>query len=582
MAAPLSSAAANTTLPALPTKLTPAALSPSSSSSYVSSYEDAAARLVARMLAGPTVNRVGETSWRDRNDAVRDFFEWMASAERNGGNVPKLRAMLVQFTPAVLQQFVSRAADKSTEDARRARLSFFSLLFTICNRIGDASYSKRTVEAGILPVCAAITREAAAEDAAAQVQYGDLLLLSLRLLSRVMVDLFGSHPFLSAGAMLRLMFRALSKAQDRSLAVKQAEGYLKLFSDTSRCAIDHRPVIPARAAARIMQAASQPMFAFPSPLAPIHRVDSDSLCIISSFLCGCDFLRVIRVCRRWSGLRLKPTAWPDPHPCDTHIDEYVATFYGMLHQCTPAFPTDREVRCMLEHGVLSHLLLCLEADRPSVSALNLLQHIGWSDDCAHAALLVSRGIIGKLGKLIRRHGEDAVRRRACGVLAAVLYGSTAVAVDAAVQDGLIPVLVAFPRANGGGHEVAMQALTYMCLRGNDAHRRALVAGNVIPLLMEVARHGTPRSSGVPELPPERNDRLKIDALLDLLRALSLLLRAARETNVQCIWRADATKPVLKNWRPDVRDEVFELLRECSLSVSFLFLLRLSRLNPTVA
>jgi erythromycin esterase-like protein len=62
------------------------------------------------MLAGPTLNHVGEASWRDRNDAVRDFFEWMKSAKLND-YAEKEQAMMDQFSPAVIQQVVNRAGD---------------------------------------------------------------------------------------------------------------------------------------------------------------------------------------------------------------------------------------------------------------------------------------------------------------------------------------------------------------------------------------------------------------------------------------------------------------------------------------
>jgi hypothetical protein len=221
------------------------------------------------MLAGPTVNRVGETSWQDRDAAVRDFFEWMASAERYR-DFAKLQAMLDQFTPAAIQQVVSRAGENSNGDARRARLSFLSLLFTICNRPSGASFLKLAVGASILPVCAAILRE----DAAAQVDYEQLLLLSLRLLSRVMNDLLGSHPLLSAGVLLPLAFRALSKVQGQSVAVTQARGYLELFSDTPQCAIDLRLIIPAPGAIRAMEADSHRSWAPLSHMVPIHRIGS--------------------------------------------------------------------------------------------------------------------------------------------------------------------------------------------------------------------------------------------------------------------------------------------------------------------
>jgi uncharacterized membrane protein YozB (DUF420 family) len=76
------------------------------------------------------------------------------------------------------------------------------------------------------------------------------------------------------------------------------------------------------------------------------------------------------------------------------------------------------------------------------------------------------------------------------VLAAVLFGSTAVEVDVAVQGGLLPVLFALPSCNSLNDHFAVQALTYICLHGTDAHRRALLVAHCLPLLMEEARHMT--------------------------------------------------------------------------------------------
>jgi hypothetical protein len=416
------------------------------------------------------------------------------------------------------------------------------------------------------------------------VQYDELLLLFVRLLSRMVIDVFGLHPLLSAGVLLPLMFRAMRKAEMRWLLVEQAAALVALYTDAPMRDINLRPIIPAPAAARAVQdAMSQTRPAHMAEMVPIDSVDSDSLCIISSFLCGCDFLRVIRVCRRWSGLRLKPVAWPSPQPCDTHTNEHVATFYPMFeddlmfpiachafHQINAA-----GVRRLLDLGVLDYLLPHLEeasvvSPRQS-DALELLQHIGRS----HAAVLVSGGILSKLCKLLRCHPDDFRRARVCAVLAVVLHGCTSAEVDSVVQGGLIPALFAFASRHLDTTVATVQVLVHICLRGNDAHRREMVVGGALPLFVQVVQQWTLDSAA---MRPEQHDQADIDIILHLLRALSLLLRtataldakvavvsasaaaAARTTKVPCISRVEL-EPLLEHWHTGVRSKASELLRE---------------------
>jgi hypothetical protein len=101
-------------------------------------------------------------------------------------------------------------ADKSDAEARTARLSFLGLLCVLCEQHIDVLYSKRIVEAGILPVCVAIMHE----DPPAELAYDELLQLCMELLTNVLQKLYGLHPFLSAGVLLPHLFSALQR--DRS------------------------------------------------------------------------------------------------------------------------------------------------------------------------------------------------------------------------------------------------------------------------------------------------------------------------------------------------------------------------------
>jgi hypothetical protein len=299
-------------------------------------------------------------------------------------------------------------------------------------------------------------------------------------------------------------------------------------------------------------------------------------------------------------------------------------------------------------GVFDRLLQRLATDvRDGHSvehAMEFLLHIAQSDDGAHASLLTSRGIVGKLTQLLRDCVSDFVRSKVCVVLAAVLRRCTPVDMDSVVQGGLISVLVAFFPPDACRGHTAVRVLTYLCLRGNDAHRRALVVGGALPLLTEVAQRRTydsaasrPDRRDLEEIDarfdplrplerapvvngallwvadaaqvdpqrgvldfiewmnpsdkgnetakkqnntcisattwPELQIREEINAIIDLLRALRLLLRMAKSMEEEATYRGAPVsakseritraqfEPLLRHWYPGVRDELFKLMRE---------------------
>jgi hypothetical protein len=343
-------------------------------------------------------------------------------------------------------------------------------------------------------------------------------------------------------------------------------------------------------------------------IAPIESVDWDSLCSVISFLCGCDFLRVLRVCRRWSGLRLKPAAWPSPQLCDAHAVSHADAFYGLFEVTSISGITCMAfghvsaagVHRLLELGVLE-LLLPRPGEKSNgtsfrqCSVLDALKPISRTSGFAHASLLASRGIVDRLSGLVRDSECDGVRIRACAVMAAVLHGSTTAEVNAAVQDGLIPTLLAVAR-NENNRQHAAQVLTSMCLRGNDVHRRALVAGGALPLVVNAVQQELSSSALIPweddlvMLPQgaqvHRAMMEHIDDLLDQLQAVSLLLQTAKRmdeeeaaavagpraptaaavadphttTKAQCWTRADL-EPKQEHWSPAVRAKLTEVLKE---------------------
>jgi hypothetical protein len=91
----------------------------------------------------------------------------------------------------------------------------------------------------------------------------------------------------------------------------------------TRCSeAEDRPQVRASAAAAIASELRMDAPQF-KPLSAMARLDSDSLALCFSLLCGCDWFRTMRVCRRFVGLRFKPASWPSSLPCGRHTPQLV-------------------------------------------------------------------------------------------------------------------------------------------------------------------------------------------------------------------------------------------------------------------
>jgi hypothetical protein len=122
----------------------------------------------------------------------------------------------------------------------------------------------------------------------------------------------------------------------------------------------------------------------------------------------------------------------------------------------------------------------------------------------------------------------------------------------------------------------VEALTWICLRSDESHRRALVDGDVLPVLAEAVQRRL-RSSA--NQSPEQHNRWEIAHIIGLLHSISLLLQeaksmdaaaaastsppavAARKSKAHCISRADLEPWLREHWHPALRVEVAKLLRE---------------------
>jgi hypothetical protein len=157
------------------------------------------------------------------------------------------------------------------------------------------------------------------------------------------------------------------------------------------------------------------------------------------------------------------------------------------------------------------------------------------------------------------------------------YGSKSAEVETAVQDGVISVLLTFASRNPSSHFQAVQALMSLCLRGTKAHRRVVLAADVVPMLTGAMRHVT--LSGDPRQPKQHSYKLLI-FVANLLHAQLLLLRTAKRMDAEagvalatpsvvasrptkvggCISRADIEQ-WCQCWHPMMRTKAAALLRE---------------------
>jgi hypothetical protein len=308
----------------------------------------------------------------------------------------------------------------------------------------------------------------------------------------------------------------------------------------------------------------------------MQRLDSDSLCSVISFLCGCDFLRVLRVCRRWSLLRVKPAAWPSARPCSAHSADVVDSFlplldvnyFGFHVACTALSTLDTAgVRHLLDLDGLNRLLPLLDEGRGVRSrfeVLGIIVRICFVNDAEFAPLVGQAGMVPKLVRLLLNslaQARDApVGSRAAVVLTNVLYAEPA-RIDEAMQvlpdpDPQAPVVPmadspaasasssdsqssgnAFVRAllsmasvgpSQAPSSNGIGCLACIALKGTYAHRQLLLAEGFLPLFVRfIAHQGA--SIVEPQAKASRTMLSMLSRFFNRLEALRLLLETQRTT-----------------------------------------------------
>jgi hypothetical protein len=397
----------------------------------------------------------------------------------------------------------------------------------------------------------------------------------------------GLHPLLSGGVLLPIALRMLSAPiahlQIRGVVASQMRQVVSTFlqnfnNDTQP--MRFRPRIASPATDKIAAATHNAHTQQAADASPMQRLDSDSVCSVISFLCGCDFLRVLRVCRRWSLLRMKPAAWPSARPCSAHSVSVVGAFFPFLDlnsfgfdaACTALSTLDvAGVRRLLEVDGLDRLMPLLDESRSLRSrfgVLGIIVRLCFVNDAEFAPLVGDAGIVPKLVRLLLNslsQARDApVGSRAAVVLTNVLYAEPA-RIDEAlkVQTNSDPHAPLLPMADppaasasspgsqrGSGGSACMRALlsmtaagpaqvfanygigclACMALKGTEAHRRMLLAEGFLPLFVRFIVHQG--ASLVAPRAPGQTSRITLSILprfFNRLEALRLLLETKRTT-----------------------------------------------------
>jgi hypothetical protein len=366
--------------------------------------------------------------------------------------------------------------------------------------------------------------------------------------------------------------------------------HVVFFFSAPQQPVQFRPHIPSPATERIAAGSNNVVVddQHAPSLSPMRYVASDSLYLISSFLCGCDFLRVIRVCRRWARLRLTPAAWPPSRPCATHEPAVVDAFFDMLDR--PAsynaacigLASLRSggpgVRMLLQRGVLARLLSHLSVNTPADTqrfTMTLLCRCDFADE--HVPLLISSAAVPRLVALLSSSHSSASTSspllcvNACEVLQTLFHDVPAlIEVAAAAQDqqgaeGCVPRLLSLAMATAASDSSAVAAasstsssssssgpapdprvvrgstivLATVAYKGREVHRRSLLAAGFLPCLLGfIVRTGTEIAAR-----PPRQRGGPVEFFLNRLRALEALLQTTRAMDAEVFAAASASDAI---------------------------------------
>jgi len=427
------------------------------------------------------------------------------------------------------------------------------------------------VEAGVVPACVRSIRRG-------EPHIGTFHALDM--LFKIGRKCNGLHPLLSGGVLLPhvlpLLHSPLSQvAQDNmgSLTLSMT-AHVVFFFSTPRQPVQFRPHIPSPATERIAAGYNNKadVQQHPPSFSPMSHVASDSLFLISSFLCGCDFLRVIRVCRRWARLRLTPAAWPPSRPCAAHEPAVVDAFFGLLDQpesynaacigLSSLRSGGSSLRLLLQRGVLRRLLPRLSSDTPAATqrlTMVLLCRFDFSDE--HVPVLTTSGAIPKLVALLSSPSVSSILRiNVCEVLHTLFHDVPALidVAAAAVQakgqrvepEGCLHHLLRLAAASalpGTPEEADLRVarksvvvLATVAHKGSEGHRRMLLSAGFLPRLLGFIVHA---GTEIAARPPLQRGGGPVESFLNRLKALEVLLQTKRAMEAEAAITAAASDTI---------------------------------------
>jgi hypothetical protein len=323
------------------------------------------------------------------------------------------------------------------------------------------------------------------------------------------------------------------------------------------------------------------------------RLDSDSLTLVFSFLCGCDFLKAIRVNRRWLQFRFKAAAWPSYRPCGAHVPRLLSVFRALLSKdCTTSAASmmlsaldGRCVRMLLDGGVLTRVVALMDSGESLLqfTALMILSQFGDVEQGTFVSRMAdAHGVVPAVLRLLRLPVEF-VQAMATTTLATLCAASPA-HVDEVMRDGAVPVIMDHVRKRDPslfvGHPAA--ALASLALAGSEDHRRLLSSAGFLPLLSAFTLHYGKWSVKKPPQQRMRNEAQEISNLIEsLAKMISTAAAATITTTTTTAWEGRAWtgdsvaviareqcgpveqwRPLLEHWNPRVCEAMERFLREC--------------------
>jgi hypothetical protein len=401
----------------------------------------------------------------------------------------------------------------------------------------------------------------------------------------------GTHPDLTAGVLLPPVLAAILAADGLKRTVDEGAHLVQRLYSTvpPRAAIRPNILAPAAAAVVAASKAINSGSASAQPLSPMACLDSDSLALCFSFLCGCDWFRAMRTCRRWVGLRFKPASWPSSLPCGREVARVVETMTLLLADdatveaaCIGLSPLRADgVRLFIEGGALPRVVELLADRMPQklqIAALRWCNLMCYAEEGVHAPRMAAEGVLAALLRLVRSSPYESVRTVSIVVIGNSCFGNPAQN-PAVIDSGALPIIMDVIRtraatavADGGDQNMVdhpAAALACMAFRGTDNDRRALLREGFLPFLCKFTLLYCARSVAGP-VPRRLAGEPRY--IVDLLAAMRYLLRTAeldlsagsdslRSLMVRECGPRLTFEPMLAHWSDRVRDAVVTFQRE---------------------